>query len=157
MRNGEINALLVIPYELKKHIVNGRPPQVTAFYNSQFLLTGNMIASALAQAHGTYGAKLEVMSEMVKGNVGVQALGAAVPVGTPATPLFNINTNYANFLVSGLIPGIWQILIVVITMLALSREIRLQGLADWLSEAPLAAIAGKLLPYTIILWLHGMV
>lgn len=156
MRTGEINALLVIPYELKKHIITGQPPQVTTFYNSQFLLTGNMIASALAQAHATFGAKLEVMSALVKGSVGEQALGAAVPVGTQATPLFNMNTNYANFLVSALIPGAWQIIIVVITMLALSREIRLQGLAAWLGEKPLTAIAGKLLPYSFILWLHGL-
>ncbi len=157
MRNGEINALLVLPYEMKKHILLGQPPQVTAFYNSQFLLTGNMIASALQQAHGTFGARLEVMNAMAGGKVGVQALAAAVPVGTQATALFNINTNYANFLVSALIPGIWQILIVVITMLALSREMRLEGLADWLGEKPFAVIAGKLLPYTIILWLHGLV
>ncbi len=156
MRNGEINALLVIPYDLKTHIITGRPPQVTAFYNSQFLLTGNMIASALSQAHATFGARLEVMTAMVKGSVGEQALAAAVPVGTQATPLFNINTNYANFLVSALIPGAWQIMIVVITMLALSREMRMQGLAAWLGEKPLTAIVGKLFPYSIILWLHGM-
>jgi len=156
MRNGEINALLVIPHEMKKHILTGQPPQVTAFYNSQFLLTGNMIASALRQAHGTFGARLEVMNALLSGKIGAQALAAAVPVGTQATALFNINTNYANFLVSGLIPSLWQILIVIITMLALSRELRLQGLAAWLGEQPVAAIAGKLLPYTIILWLQGL-
>ena len=156
MRNSEINALLVIPYDMEKHIITGRPPQVTAFYNSQFLLTGNMVASALQHAHGTFGARLEVMSALTQGNVGEQALGAAVPVGTQATALFNINTNYANFLVSGLIPGLWQILIVVTTMLAISREMRLQGLAAWLGQQPLAAIAGKLLPYTAILWLQGI-
>ncbi len=157
MRNGEINALLVIPYRLKKDIVTGRPPQVTSFYNSQFLLTGNMIASALSQAHATFGARLEVMNAMMDGSVGEQALAAAVPVGTQTTPLFNISTNYANFLVSALIPSIWQILIVVITMLALSREMRSHGLVAWLGDKPLAAIAGKLLPYSIILWLQGMV
>ncbi len=156
MRNGEINALLVIPYDMRKRILIGYPPQVTAFYNSQFLLTGNMIASALQQAHGTFGAKLEIMNALANGKVGQQALGAAVPVGTQATALFNINTNYANFLVSGLIPSVWQILIVVITMLAISRELRLQGLAVWLGEKPVIAIAGKLLPYTIILWLQGL-
>lgn len=156
MRNGEINALLVIPYEMKKHIITGRPPQVTAFYNSQFLLTGNMIVSALQQAQGTFGARLEVMNAMMSGKVGAQALAAAVPVGTQVTALFNINTNYANFLVSGLLPSLWQILIVIITMLALSRELHLQGLAAWLGEQPVAAIAGKLLPYSLILWLQGL-
>jgi len=157
MRNGEINALLVIPYKLKAQIIAGQPPQVTAFYNSQFLLTGNIIAGALTQAHGTFGPKLEVLNAMANGNIGEQALGAAVPVATQSTALFNINTNYANFLVSALIPSLWQILIVVITMLALSREMRLQGLANWLGEKPLIAIAGKCFPYTLILWLHGII
>lgn len=157
MRSADINALVVIPYEFKINTIKGRPPQVTVFYNSQYLLTGNMIASAIQNAHGTFGARLEVMKAMTQGNVGMQALSAAVPVGTQITPLFNSNTNYANFLVSGLIPGSWQIIIVLITILALSRESRLQGIPDWLGEKPVTAIAGKLLPYTLIMWLQGIV
>jgi len=67
------------------------------------------------------------------------------------------HTNYANFLVSGLIPASWQILVVLVTIIALSREARLQGLADWLGKNPILAITGKLLPYTLILWLQGVV
>ncbi len=156
MRGGEIYALVVIPYELKNRVVTGRSPQVTAFFNSQFLLTGNLIASSLRQAHGTLDAKLEVVHAMADGKVGSQAVGAAVPIGMQITPLFNINTNYAHFLVSGLIPASWQIIIVMVTMLALSRETRLQGVAAWLKEGPLLAITGKLLPYTLILWCQGV-
>jgi len=157
MQNAKINALVVIPTKFKIDILKGKSPQVTTFYNSQYLLIGNMIASSLQTAHATYGAKLEVVKAMSQGDVGVQALGAAVPIGTQITPLFNSNTNYANFLVSGLIPGSWQIIIVLITILALSRESRLQGLAAWLGKKPIAAIAGKLIPYTLILWAHGAI
>jgi ABC-2 type transport system permease protein len=157
MRSAEINALIIIPFELEKHMVSGNPPQVTAFFNSQFLLTGNLVASAIQQAHGTFGARLEVVKAMAKGKIGAQALGGAVPVSAQITPLFNINTNYAHFLVSAVIPAVWQILIVLVSIMAMSRETRMQGVAAWLGEQPIIAIAGKLLPYTLLLWLHGMV
>jgi len=155
MRSGRINALVVIPYELKADTLKGLAPQVTAFYNTQFLLLGKLVASALQQAHGSFDAKLDVLKAMVSGMVGAQALGAAVPIGSQITPLFNINNDYAHFLASAVIPASWQILIVLATMLALSRELRMQGLGAWLGEQPLTAIMGKLLPYTFILWLQG--
>jgi len=157
MRSGNINALILIPHNFKINMLKGKAPQVTAFYNSQFLLTGNQVASGLQAAHGEFGAKLEIVKALANGKIGDQALGAAVPVGTQETALFNINTNYAHFLVTGLIPASWQILIVVITMLALARESRTQGLAVWLASHPAVSIVGKLLPYTLILWLQGAV
>ncbi|MFV2059840.1 MAG: ABC transporter permease [Gammaproteobacteria bacterium] len=157
LRSTEIIALVIIPSKFEKNIINSKSPQVTAFYNSQFLLTGNLVANSLRQAQGSFGNTLDLRTARYDGKVGAQALGAAVPVGSQITPLFNVNTNYAYFLASGVIPGIWQIIIVMITMLSLSREIRLNGLAAWLGDQPIAAIAGKLLPYTVILWLQGVV
>ena len=94
---------------------------------------------------------------MIHGDVISQAVAAAVPVSAQITPLFNLSSDYSQFLASALIPAIWQVLIVLVTMLALSRELRLQGFASWLMDSPFKAIVGKLLPYTFILWLHGAV
>ena len=41
--------------------------------------------------------------------------------------------------------------------MALSRETRLQGVASWLENKPLTMIIGKLLPYTLILWIQGVI
>lgn len=157
LRSGKINALVVIPSDLKRAVITGHLPQVTAFYNTQFILTGKLISSGLQVAQATFSAKIDVVKAMVHGDVISQAVAAAVPVSTQITPLFNANNDYAQFLVSALIPAIWQVLIVLITILALSRELRLQGLAIWLVNNPFKAIVGKLLPYTLILWLHGAV
>ncbi|MFV2055968.1 MAG: ABC transporter permease [Thiohalomonadales bacterium] len=156
MRSAEINALILIPSELKTKMLKGQAPPVTAFYNSQYLLTGNLVAAGLQAAHGTFGAKIGVGKALGSGKIGGQALAAAVPVGTQTTALFNINTNYAHFLVSGLLPAFWQILIVVVTILALARESRSQGLSAWLADHAVLSISGKLLPYTLILWLQGI-
>jgi ABC-2 type transport system permease protein len=157
LRSGKINALVVIPSDLKRDVLIGQPPQVTAFYNSQFLLTGKLVNSGLQYAQATFSAKIGVVKAMILGQTVNQAITTAVPVSTQITPLFNINSNYAQFLASAVIPACWQIIIVLVTMLTLSREIRLQGLANWLIDNPFKAIVGKLLPYTFLLWLHGAV
>lgn len=155
--SGKINALVVIPSDLKRDVMTGHPPQVTAFYSTQFLLTGKLVASGLEMAQQTFSAEIDIIDAMIQGDVIDQAISSAVPVSAQITPLFNANSNYAQFLASAIIPAIWQVLVILITMLALSRELRLKGLADWLKNNPFKAIMGKLLPYTLMLWLHGAI
>lgn len=156
LKSADINALVVLPDKMESDTRIGRPPQITVFYNAQFLLTGKLIASAVLQSQGTFNAKLSILQAFSQGEIGVQAVGAAVPVSSQITALFNINSNYAQFLVSAIIPALWQILIVVATILALARELRLQGLSAWLGKHPSSAMLTKLLPYTFIFWLHGV-
>jgi len=155
MRSGDIIALVVIPRNLKADTLNGRSPRLTAFYNSQFLLTGKLVASAIQQTQANFDASLDLIKALDNGKTAVQAVGIAVPISTQITPLFNINSNYAHFLAAALIPASWQILIVLVTLLSLSRELRSRGLRAWLGKNPVAAVFGKLLPYTLILSLQG--
>jgi len=156
LRGGEVKALLVIPKHLKRGVITGNPMQVTAFYNTQLLLIGKLIKSALIQAHGTFGVKIEAFMAMADGETGIHALSAAIPMGNQVTPLFNINSDYAKFLVSAIIPALWQILMVALTVLILARELREQGLRNWLGATPVIAISAKLMPYTLLLWLQGL-
>lgn len=155
--SADINALVVIPANMEADTRIGRPPQITVFYNAQFLLIGKLIASALLQSQGTFNAKVGALQALSQGKIGVQAIGAAVPVASQVTALFNINSNYAQFLASAIIPAIWQILIVVAAILSMSRELRSGGIVTWLGKTPVTAMLVKLLPYTVIFWLHGAV
>lgn len=156
LKSAAINALVVLPDNMESDTRIGRPPQITVFYNAQFLLIGKLIASAVLQSQGTFNVKVSALQAYVQGDIGIQAVGAAVPVSSQITALFNINSNYAQFLVTAIIPALWQILIVVITILALARELRLQGITVWLGHNPSTVMLAKLLPYTFIFWLHGV-
>lgn len=155
MRGSAISSLIVIPYDMAKDIITDKTPRITVFYNSQFLLIGKLTASAVQQAHGTFNAKIGVMKVMFKGQTVEQAFGTAIPVRGQITPLFNINNNYAHFLSTAAIPAMWQIIIVLVTIVALSRELRLEGLNKWMDNKVYAALMGKIIPYTVIMWLHG--
>ncbi|EKD35057.1 MAG: hypothetical protein ACD_75C02076G0007, partial [uncultured bacterium] len=71
---------------------------------------------------------MEVRKNLATGTpVFDMAFANAVPVGNQVTPLFNVNTNYAQFLVSAMLPAAWQILMVAAAVLSLAAEHRRGG------------------------------
>ena len=128
MIEGDIYAYAVIPPQFDQDILLHRQPQLSVFFNSQYILVAKLINSAVAQSQGYFDAQLEAMGNLAKGNTTtLAAIGQAVPVSTQITALFNRNTNYAQFLVTAIVPAIWQICIVVSTILILAANFRLYG------------------------------
>lgn len=153
---GEIYAYAVIPSQFDKSIYKQLAPQVSVYYNSQMILVGKLLSSAFTQAQGTFNAQLSTVGHLSKGDATLlSAMGKAVPVRTQITPLFNKNSNYAQFLVSAIIPALWQIVVVVSTILVLAANHRDKGLQPWLGSSPVKSVINTLLPYTIVFALQG--
>ncbi|MCR9943066.1 ABC transporter permease [Vibrio owensii] len=128
MIEGDIYAYAVIPPQFDQDILLHRQPQLSVFFNSQYILVAKLINSAVAQSQGYFDAQLETMGKLAKGNTTtLAAIGQAVPISTQITALFNRNTNYAQFLVTAIVPAIWQICVVVSTILILAAHFRLYG------------------------------
>ncbi len=158
MQGGEIYGLIVLPLDMEKDIVRGSSPKINSFYNSQFLLIGKLVKSAVFQTHTTIAARIDSLQKLKLSNPIIsQAMAAALPISIQTTPLFNSNNNYAQFLVSAIIPAIWQIVIVISTILSLAKGQETNTSQAWLSPNPISIIRKKLLPYTIIFWLHGVI
>jgi len=156
-RNGSIYGLVIIPFELEKNTVLGKSPQVTVFYNSQYILIGKLINAAVVQAHGTYIAKIETFKYLVNTHGQVdQAIGEALPISSQVTPLFNSNNHYGQFLVSAAIPAVWQILIIATVVLAFGAYQRGSTRGNELLAMNGRNMLVKLIPYVVIFWLQGM-
>ena len=156
LRTGKIYALVVLPEDLEKKTVLGSAPEITAFVNNQFLLIGKTISSALLTAQSTFTAKVEVKKNLAMGQpVFSTALSSALPIGTQTTPLFNVNKNYAQFLISAILPAVWQIIIMALTVLSFAAVKRRQGLQAWLADGPIKVTIAKFIPLIAISWSHG--
>ncbi|EEX30960.1 MULTISPECIES: ABC transporter permease [Vibrio] len=154
--SSQVYAYVVIPDNFDKDIYRGLPPEVSAFYNSQTILIGKLIGSALVQAQATFNAHIDASKALAKGNSTVgSAVGTALPVQTQITPLFNKNANYAQFLVSAIVPALWQIIIVVSTILVLTANHRDRGLTQWFKSAPTMQWTRTLLPYFPVFMVQG--
>lgn len=146
LRGGDIYALVVLPNHLERDTRQGIQPQVTVFNNGQFILIAKLINSALAQVVGTLNGQVGVLSAM--------AGGKAVPIASQVTALYNINSSYAQFLLSALLPAVWQILVVLYGINALARTDRL-GL-DWTTKGVWFGLWRTLLPHVLIGWGWGL-
>ncbi len=153
---GDIYAYAVIPTQFDQDIYKQFTPQVSVYYNSQMILVGKLLSSAFTQAQATFNAQLSTIGYLVKGDATwLSAMGQAVPVRTQITPLFNKNSNYAQFLLSAIIPALWQIIVVVSTILILAANHRDKGLNHWLGSKPISSVLYTLLPYTAVFALQG--
>jgi len=151
----DIYAYIIIPKHFERDIYLGMPPQVSVFYNSQFILIGKLINSAIIQAHTTFNVQVGAAKQLAEGNTTLQsALAKSLTIQTQITPLFNKNSNYTQFLVSGIIPAIWQISIVASSVLLLAANYRVYGLTVLFKEQPilsrLLSIFSVYLPFFIV-------
>jgi ABC-2 type transport system permease protein len=157
LRGGTIYGLILLPADMEKNAIRGHTPKVEAFYNNQFLLIGKLVKSAVLGVHATSVAQIDTVKNLSANTPDIgQAMAAAVPISSQMTPLFNRNNNYAQFLVSAIIPAMWQIFIVMTTVLCIAAELRREGLASWLGPRPARSLFRKLAPYTLLFWLHGI-
>ena len=154
MIEGDIYAYAVIPPQFDQDILLHRQPQLSVFFNSQYILVAKLINSAVTQSQGYFDAQLEAMGNLAKGNTTtLAAIAQAVPISTQITALFNRNTNYAQFLVTAIVPAIWQICVVVSTILILAAHFRIYGNGNnsfaFLGDRPftrLSKILGQYIP-----------
>lgn len=157
---GDIYAMLVIPTQFDKQLIKAvPPPSVTLFYNSQYLLVARLVNSAALQAQGYFNAALETQRQLLtRQQTLTSAMGNAATVRTQIMPLFNTSSNYAQFLVPALIPALWQIMLVALTILALARNHSHRGLKTWFANKRyVRSLFWTLWPYAIWFLALGMV
>lgn len=153
LRGGDIYALIVLPDHLERDARQGTQPRVTVFNNGQFILIAKLVNSALAQVMGTLNGQVGVLTAMADGKALPSALGQAVPINSQVTALYNLNASYAQFLLSAILPAVWQILVVLYGLNALARTDRL-GL-DWTTKGVWFGLWRTLLPHVLIGWGWG--
>lgn len=157
LRNGEIYGLLLLPPELEKQVRQGRQPGVNLFYSGQMLLVGRLLSSGFNQALGTSAAQLGVLQGLSSQPVPLAARGEAVPFVYQLTSLYNLSGNYAQFLLAGIAPALWQILILMATISHLTRRLRQRRMQRALQTAQWRLLVRLLSPLLLIYWGWGLV
>ncbi len=163
LKAGDIYAYVSVPLNFDRDIFFSSPPQVSVLYNSQFILVGKLINAAMLRALGTFDAQIEVVKKLSRGNATtMSALGQSVAVQTQITPLFNHNSNYSQFLVSAIVPAIWQISIFAATILLLAMHQRTGSFAQGFCVRRLFAVLACYWPLFVgqgavfLMWMYGV-
>jgi ABC-2 type transport system permease protein len=141
IRSGEALAAAYIPENFARDLAAGRRPQISLFYNTQFMTPGNAASKALQDA-------------VQAGIAAVASNGSAQPrtVGSLVVEqyvLTNPALNYAQFLLRAVLPTVLHVIIGISAGYVVGSEFSRRSLRTWLRCAggrPLVALVGKLAP-----------
>lgn len=154
--SGKVHGLLMLPRNLERDVFAGRRPEVVFFYNTQTLTTGNLTLRGVNAALPTAAAGIRLSLRTAQGQPIEEAQAAISPIPVQIHALFNPTLNYVHFLLAALLPSLLQIVIVTASAYAVGLDVetryRLRILRR-LGGGLWPAMAGKLLPYTVIFML----
>jgi ABC-2 type transport system permease protein len=151
--SGRFHGLLMLPRNLERDVHAARRPEVVFFYNTQMLTTGNLVLRGINATIPTAAAGIRLSLRTAQGEPIEFAEAALAPIPVQTHALFNPTLNYIHFLLAALLPSVLQIVIVTASAYAVGMDVethhRLRILRR-LGGGLWPAMAGKLLPYTIL-------
>jgi ABC-2 type transport system permease protein len=144
-------AAIVIPPHFEKETLHQKNPNITAMINTQYILVGKILTSALTTTIMSSSAQVEYVKNLVERQNPDAAIDAISPIGLQITPFFNMYQNYFYFLVSALLPAIWQIFIVITTLVAVGSIFKAHKEIDFFRNTHHtgAKLIGLMFPYTL--------
>lgn len=160
-RNKESFGYLLIPEGFHRALVNGEQVNVTAFVNQQSYMLGNILSNQVIRNVLQSGIRETTVHLMSGGAVQEQALAQVVPLSGSRSVLGNSYLNYQSFLLASLLPHLWHVFVMLVTVIAVGEEFKNGTAQQWMDSAGQhlsVALLGKLaIPGLILgLWITAI-
>ena len=127
----DIYAVVYIPHDFATQINKGAPSPVILKVNAQYGTHSGIIQKGVQTVVGTLSAGVEIQRSIKQGSYDRQAMISHTPISLERIGLFNIGTNYQQFLASTVIPALLHILAMTIGATTIGREIRDKTFSLW--------------------------
>lgn len=146
LRAVEVYAVVAVPRDFARTVKQGRAAQVTLLHNAQMGTHSGLLQRDVRAAVGTLSAGIEMAARNKRGESAQAVHVSMEPIHTQMVALFNVATNYEQFLGAALIPALLHILAMTAGAWTVGRELRDRTLGDWLGAGGSAAgaLLGKL-------------
>lgn len=127
----DIYAVVIIPENFERNILSSKPAPLILQVNAQYGTHSGIIQKSVQSVAGTLSAGVEIKRLIKQGMAPSQAAVAYSPISIQRISLFNVATNYQQFLASTVIPALLHILAMVIGATTIGRELRDKRLGRW--------------------------
>ena len=153
MTRGKIAAVCVITEGMNENIQAFKQPKITFYVNGLYFVSGALAwKDLLTMVNLTNGA---VQREMLraKGFNDSQIMGMIRPIDIDTHQIGNVTTNYNYYLTGILLPGILEMIVILVLIYSLGAELKFgtsRHLMDTAGHSIVTALAGKLLVWTLV-------
>lgn len=159
LQQKEIYGYLVIPPKFEQKAVTGTNATLAYYYHYALLSVGSELMAAFENTLAPVALSPIVMQAEALGVGQEQMQTFLLPVEASTHPLYNPDMDYSIYLSQPFFFILFQILILLVTVYSIGSEMKFGTVQEWLSAAGnniLTAVGGKLLPYTVIFSLIGI-
>lgn len=170
LQRKEIYGYLSIPPQFEQKTVSGTGATLTYYYHYALLSVGSELMAAFETTLAPVALSPIVVQAEALGVGQEQIQTFLLPVEANTHPLYNPDMDYSIYLSQPFFFVLFQILILLVTVYAIGSEFKFGTTQEWMGAATpagkdpanlrnadmLTAVAGKLLPYTVMFSVIGI-
>lgn len=152
VRRGSIFGFFMIPEDFQKDAVGGRTPTITYYCNMTYFVPGTLAFKGFKTTAVTTAGGL-VQTTLVSTGIDESIVGSLIqPVAINQNGIGNPWMNYNYYLTNSFVPGLIELMVMLVAAFSICEEIKRHTSVRWLGESGgsmLVAIIGKLAPQAI--------
>ena len=160
MREGKVVAVVLVPPFFEKSILSNTQTHLENYVSGTNITVNGLLSKDIQTAVTTFSAGIQLQLLMKQGLTESQAMAQLMPVRFDKHVLFNPHINYGYYLAPSFMPMMLMIFVVMTTIFAIGTELKNATARDWVDTAGGsigAALLGKLLPVTVVMFLVSLV
>jgi len=160
MQKGNIYAFVEMEHDFASKAISNRRPTITFYVNDTYLIAGSLILKDITYMTELTSGAMQQQVLRAKGIDESRIMGIIQPIAMDTHLIGNPWANYGTYLLNVMLPGVLQLCVLLITVFAIGTELKDRTSRVWLETADnsiFAAVTGKLLPYTIVLTVLGII
>ena len=160
MNRGKIAAVCVVPVGMNDDIQATRQPKITFYVNGLYFVSGALAWKDLLQMVNLTNGAVQRQAFRARGYNDSQIMGMIRPVDVDVHQIGNVGTNYNYYLSSVLLPGVLEMIVIIVLIYSLGAELKYgtsRHLLQTSGNSIVTALAGKLLVWTLTFSAIGLI
>lgn len=160
MNRGKIAAVCVVPVGMNDDIQANRQPKITFYVNGLYFVSGALAWKDLLQMLNLTNGAVQRQAFRARGYNDSQIMGMIRPVDVDVHQIGNVGTNYNYYLSSVLLPGVLEMIVIIVLIYSLGAELKYgtsRHLLQTSGNSIVTALAGKLLVWTLTFSAIGLI
>lgn len=160
MNRGKIAAVCVVPVGMNDDIHANRQPKITFYVNGLYFVSGALAWKDLLQMVNLTNGAVQRQAFRARGYNDSQIMGMIRPVDVDVHQIGNVGTNYNYYLSSVLLPGVLEMIVIIVLIYSLGAELKYgtsRHLLQTSGNSIVTALAGKLLVWTLTFSAIGLI
>lgn len=160
MNRGKIAAVCVVPVGMNDDIQANRQPKITFYVNGLYFVSGALAWKDLLQMVNLTNGAVQRQAFRARGYNDSQIMGMIRPVDVDVHQIGNVGTNYNYYLSSVLLPGVLEMIEIIVLIYSLGAELKYgtsRHLLQTSGNSIVTALAGKLLVWTLTFSAIGLI